>query len=369
MTKPQTISARVGDKQYSIIVGNDLEKELIEAVQARQPSRVALVSDDTVGVICGHRVFSWLTKAGFHVDTLFFPGGEQNKTQATVSRIQADMLAHQYGRDSLIVAVGGGVVGDVAGYVAATYMRGIPYIQVPTTILAMVDSSIGGKVGVDTPHGKNTIGTFWQPEAVISDIQFLGSLDSTQIASGILEAVKSFLTADKDALALVEKLDLEKPLSTTEELQEVIIRAASFKSSVVERDEREENERRILNFGHTVGHAIELLSSYKMPHGFAVGYGILVETKIAEDLGILSATNRKKVYTYLERFGIKPEGLKDFKVDDVLEAMKGDKKTRASTIHCVLLSGIGSIYTKGGQFAHPVEESVIRKGYVSLMET
>src|SRR3989338_9009390 len=358
--------AQTKEGNYPITVGVGLEKELVVAVKETDAVRVAVIADQTVGLKWGPSVLATLANAGITAELFTFPAGEKYKTQETVTNFQNQLLRKRFGRDTLILALGGGVVGDVAGYVAATFLRGVPFIQMPTTLLAMVDSSIGGKVGVDTEYGKNTIGAFWQPQAVIADIAFLNGLPKREFVSGLLEAVKSFFTADKEALALVDALDLDDPLSTEKELQDAVVRAAKFKAGVVARDEREENERRILNFGHTVGHAIELLSGYAMPHGFAVGYGMLVETKIAEDLGILSPEDRAVVAKYLVRFGIAPEGLKEFGADDVLETMKGDKKTRGGAIHCVLLSGIGSVSTEGGQFAHPVAEDVIRKAYRSL---
>ncbi len=364
---PVKFSSGISDANYAIVVGLDIEKDLVEIVmRAGAGRRVAVISDDVVGKKFGESIISAIS-AEVVAELFTFPHGEKNKNQTTVSAMQDQLLKKRYGRDTLIVALGGGVVGDVAGYVAATYMRGVPYIQIPTTLLAMVDSSVGGKVGVDTSHGKNTIGAFWQPSAMIADLKFLKDLPSREITSGLLEAIKSFFTSDKEALRIVETLNLVDPFSSLEALQGIIVRSIKLKSGVVARDPREENERRILNFGHTVGHAIEFLSGYEMPHGFAVGYGMLVEMKIAEDLGILSPEDRATLYSYLERFGITPDGIKGFNVNNVLDAIKGDKKARAGRIYCVLLNGIGSVSIEGGQFAHPVEEAVVRNAYESLI--
>ena len=358
MSAPVRFSSGIPDADYTIIVGTSLEKELVAAVQDLGAGRIAIISDETVAKKWGKGVASVL-----RAELLTFPAGEKNKTQETVSALQSELLKKRFGRDTIIVALGGGVVGDVAGYVAATFLRGVPYIQVPTTLLAMVDSSIGGKVGVDTEYGKNTVRAFWQPRAVIADLRFLAGLPLREVKSGLLEAIKGFFTSDKVALVLIDSLDLDDPLSKPTALQEIVVRAMKFKAGVVARDEREENERRVLNFGHTVGHAIELLSGYRVPHGFAVGYGILVETKLAEDLGILSDKDRAIVVEYLARFGIAPAGLKEYDSDAVIEAMMGDKKAKAGTIYCVLLDGIGSVYTAGGQYAHPVESSAVREAY------
>ena len=368
--EPARFSSGIPGADHAIIVGLELEKELIAAVQsAGAGGRVAVISDDVVGKKWGGGVVSSLAEAGIAAELFTFPHGEKNKHQATASSLQDELLKKRYGRDTLILALGGGVVGDVAGYVAATYLRGVPYIQIPTTLLAMVDSSIGGKVGVDTQYGKNSVGAFWQPSAVIADLKFLQGLPQKEIVSGLLEAIKSFFTSDKDALRAVDTLTLVDPLSSPEALREIVVRSIKFKAGVVARDEREENERMILNFGHTVGHAVELLSGYEMPHGFAVGYGMLVETKIAEDLGVLPSADRALVCSYLERFGITAAGLKDFKVDDVLEAMKGDKKARGGAIYCVLIRAIGAVSTEGGNYAHLVEEAVVRNAYQSITQS
>lgn len=361
-------SSGIPGADYFVVVGFDLEKDLVEAVKREAAgSRVALISDDVVEKKWGGSIVSSLSNAGVPVELFTFPHGEKHKHQATASALQDELLKKRYGRDTLILALGGGVVGDVAGYVAATFLRGVPYIQVPTTLLAMVDSSIGGKVGVDTSYGKNTVGAFWQPAAVISDLRFLEGLPKREVISGLLEALKSFFTSDRDALHVIDALNLNEPLSSPEALQEIVVRSIRFKAGVVARDEREENERKILNFGHTVGHAIELLSGYQTPHGFAVGYGMLVEARVSELLGILPARDRVAIDRYLARFGIKPSGLKKYPVTKVLGVIKGDKKTRRGIPHYVLLRSIGSVYVKGGQYAHPVPTRIVRKAYESLL--
>lgn len=351
---------------YPLVIGYHLEDRIAAALHT-EGKRVVVISDSTVGEKWGADVRTRLGERGISAELFTFPAGEQNKTQENVTRLQNFLLQNHYGRDSIIVALGGGVAGDLAGYVAATYMRGIPYINVPTTLLAMVDSSVGGKVGVDTPYGKNTIGAFWQPRGVFADLRFLQGLPKKEFISGLLEAVKTFITSDKSALALVEKLDLDAPLGTRDVLQEIVARSVRFKAGVASRDEREENERRILNFGHTVGHAIELLSGFSMPHGYAVGYGMLVEAKISELMGILPAEACAELFALLRRFDIEPAGLKPYAIDKVLEAMKTDKKSRGGVAYCVLLQSIGSVLIKDGQYAHPVEEVVVQRAYESLL--
>src|SRR3989344_7544516 len=222
-----TFSSGIRGADYTIIVGTNLEKELVAAVQNLGADRIAVISDETVGLKWGEGVAGVLS-----AELLTFPAGEKNKTQETVSALQSELLKKRFGRDTIIVALGGGVVGDVAGYVAATFLRGVPYIQVPTTLLAMVDSSIGGKVGVDTEYGKNTVGAFWQPSAVIADLRFLEGLPPRELTSGLLEAIKSFFTSDSDGLRAVDALDQKEPLTSPEHLQEIVVRSVRFKSGV-----------------------------------------------------------------------------------------------------------------------------------------
>lgn len=366
----KNIEVRSDGGAYTISIGSDLTDELISSVKRTgEAHRVVVISDDMVAEKLGTEVLKRLASAGIQADLETFPHGEKNKTQDNATKLTHALLEKKCGRDTLLVALGGGVVGDVAGYVAATYMRGIPYLNMPTTLLSMVDASVGGKVGVDTPFGKNTIGAFWQPKAVLIDIEFLRALPKEQVLSGLIEATKVFYTADKSALSIVDSLDVSDPLAKPELLQDIIARAVEFKAGVAERDEREANERRILNFGHTVGHAIELLSQYSIPHGFAVGLGILVETKIAEDLGVLATNDRQYIVGHLARFGVEEAQLKEYNVDEVIDAMKRDKKAKAGSMYFVLLKGIGSVSTEDGQFAHAVEESVVKNAYQAVVNS
>ncbi|QQG37850.1 MAG: 3-dehydroquinate synthase [Candidatus Kaiserbacteria bacterium] len=352
---------------YSVFVGFGLSKELKAVLEKEaRKRRIAIITDDRVGSAIAPGFLATLQTISFEAELFTFPHGEKNKTQETATRVQHELLKKGFGRDTLVIALGGGVAGDLGGYVAATYMRGVPYVHVPTTLLAMVDSSIGGKVGVDTPYGKNTVGAFAQPKAVIADLDFLRSLPEREFQSGLLEAVKSFITSDVEALTLAEELDLNNPLGRPDLLLDLVARSIAFKAEVVSRDEREGNERQILNFGHTVGHAFELLSEYSLPHGFAVGYGMLVEMKIAELLGILSATERAAIVDILSRLGILQRDVPQFSTEKILEAMKADKKTRAGVPQFVLLQSRGAVDTSDGEYAHAVEERTVREALQSL---
>jgi len=248
--------------------------------------------------------------------------------------------------------------------VAATYLRGVPYIQMPTTLLAMVDSSVGGKVGINTPFGKNTVGAFYQPKAVIADLNFLVKQSRKELINGLMEAVKTFFTSDKEALSLAIELNLDSPLKTRDILQEIVFRSLQIKAGIAERDETEVNERKVVNFGHTIGHSIELLSGYRLPHGYAVGYGMLVEAKTSEMLNILSPEECNFVTNYLKTFGITSAPLRKFQAGQVIKASKNDKKVRGGKPYYILLESIGRVHKKDGQFAHAVKDSVVKKAFL-----
>ncbi|OGG57569.1 3-dehydroquinate synthase [Candidatus Kaiserbacteria bacterium RIFCSPHIGHO2_01_FULL_55_17] len=360
---PKKLSVKIKGASYPIVIGVRLEKELLRAVAREGKRRIAIIADTKTHALFGSSLVRALKKDGRAVDLLSFPPGERRKNQKTVVALHHALLKKHFGRDTLIIALGGGVVGDVAGFVAATYLRGVPYIQIPTTLMAIIDSSVGGKVGVDTKYGKNLIGAFYQPRAVIADISRVASLPERQVVNGLIEAVKKFITNDKHSLPLALQFDTAHPLKDPRLLQRIVYASVRSKVRVVMADEEEHNERRILNFGHTVGHAIEFVSKYTLPHGFAVAYGMLVEAKVAELLGILPPEERFLLQGILARFGFEGSALKRYPVGKVLHALKGDKKARRGVPHYVLLKRVGSVYTKGGQYAHPVSERIVRKAY------
>ncbi len=364
--KTKKILVEVG-KSYPMYIGTNLEKELVHAVLAEKATRVAIITDSTVGKQHGTRVLKIFKDAEMAVEIFTFKAGESNKNQKTVTSLQHELLKRGYGRDTLIVALGGGVVGDVAGFVAATYLRGVPYIHVPTSLLAMVDSSVGGKVGIDTAYGKNTIGAFWQPQAVIMDFQFLKTLPLHEFVNGYFEAIKTFITSDARMFARAKTLHIESPLADMELVADIIHRSVEIKAEIVARDEREQNERRVVNFGHTIGHAIELLSKFKIPHGFSVGYGMLVETEIARSLKILSQKDADAIREYLATLGITARPLSKFPVKKILEMTRADKKSKGGMPHYVLVNGIGSVYTHKGQFAHAVSDAVVTTALLELV--
>jgi 3-dehydroquinate synthase len=278
------------------------------------------------------------------------------------------MLAQHCGRDTVILALGGGVVGDLAGFTAATYMRGIPYIQLPTTLLAMVDSSIGGKTGIDTPQGKNLIGAFWQPTAVVADLDCLKTLSPTQLINGLIEAIKMFLTSDKTGLDYVQH-NLEKIVAgDIEALSYVISHAIAIKIDVVQRDEKEQNLRMILNFGHTIGHALEKMTHYDLLHGYAVGLGILVEAKIAQLKGLLSAEDYHTIEMLLAELEITRDHLLGFDPKEIIQNTKSDKKTKHGHVNYILLEKLGKYHEKNAHVAHPIDDELVTQAFLTLRE-
>src|SRR2546429_1230277 len=271
------------------------------------------------------------------------------------------LLAARIGRDSAVIALGGGVVGDVAGFVAATYLRGIPCVQVPTTLLAMIDSSIGGKTGVDVPAGKNLLGAFHQPRLVVADLDVLGSLPPPQLAAGMAEAVKHGVIADRQ---YVDVLDQEHAAVTTRDvgaLERVVRRSVEIKAEVVAADEREAGRRAILNFGHTVAHAIEATTKFATLHGEAVAIGMAYETRLAEALGIAEAGTADRGRRLLARYNLPLELPESATADALVRAMQLDKKARQGTVRFALPAAIGRMHPDGKSWTVAAPASAVRE--------
>ena len=321
---------------------------------------IVIITDHTVKKLYAQTLARSLKQLGWRVLLLAFPAGEASKNQRTKNRLETQMLRHGCGRHTLCVALGGGVAGDIGGFIAATYMRGIPLIQLPTSLLAMVDSSVGGKTAINTAYGKNLIGAFWQPQAVIADIHCLRTLPKLHLINGLIEAIKMFLTHDRKSFQYLQK-HLAGCLSGDEKiLQTVIKRAVTIKAAVVAADEREHlGMRMTLNFGHTIGHALEKISGYKILHGYAVAYGILVEAKIAELLGILAPADYMAIATLLAKLAIFPQELSHYSHKKIIQATKYDKKIQSGKVRYVLLKNIGQVYSKPQTFTHPISDELV----------
>jgi 3-dehydroquinate synthase len=278
---------------------------------------------------------------------------ESAKRLRTVERLCRELVRRGADRTSTLVAVGGGVVGDVAGLAAAVYMRGIALVQVPTTLLAQVDSSIGGKTGVNLPEGKNLIGAFWPPRLVVTDPELLRSLPRRQLRAGLYEVIKSAVIADAGLFELLER-HLRLPLEPAV-LEQVVARTAAVKASVVSRDEREQRLRQILNFGHTVGHALEAATHYRgLLHGEAVGWGMVAATEIARRTGRLKATDAERIRRVIEALGPLPR--LPVSAERVLTFLHADKKARQGRLHWILPRRIGA-----AEIAADVPETLVRE--------
>ena len=307
--------------------------------------RVGLIADETVWQLCQAGRLGSVTWTG---DTLTVPAGEASKSRETWVQLSDALLEKRFGRDSGLVGLGGGMVGDLTGFVAATYMRGIPYLLAPTTLLAMVDASVGGKTGVNTTQGKNLIGSFHPPVAVVADPRTLVSLPEPEFRSGLAEAVKHGLIADASYFAWIESQAQPILRRDPEVLVHLVRRSVEIKAAVVSEDERESGRRAILNAGHTVAHALESTSAFQLSHGEAVALGLVAECRLAERLGIAPPDVHLRLGALLDQLGLPvrlPEGLDRA---TVLARMSHDKKNRSTRIHCALVAGVGRMHADGG---------------------
>lgn len=352
------VSAGAGD--YVVSVGPGLLDDAGRRIREAAPgvSRWAVVSDDRVAPLYAERVVGALEADGRRADLHVFPAGEASKTRREWMRLTDRLLESGLGRDGGVVAVGGGVTGDLAGFVAATYMRGLPVVQVPTSVVAMVDSAVGGKTGVDTAHGKNLVGAFHPPRLVLVDPEVIGTLAREERAQGWAEAIKHGAIADRSYLeglgSRAEGLLDGEPGA----VEWAVTRSIEIKTEVVGGDEREAGLREILNFGHTLGHALEAASDYRLAHGSAVALGMILEARVGEALGITAADVAPRLVEALERFGL-PTRLDGSGSGDAPLApwLLRDKKARRGRVRVVLLARLGEVARAddgGSPWAHAV---------------
>lgn len=318
---------------YDVLIGAGLLNEIGKKIRAiHAPCRAAIVTDETVGALYGARVKNALKGAGFEPAYYAFPAGEAQKTLETYGRVLRFLVQSGTTRGDLIVALGGGVVGDLAGFAAATYLRGIPFVQVPTTLLCAVDASVGGKTAVDLPEGKNLVGAFHQPALVLCDTDTFLSLPQTRMADGAAESVKHGLIADE---SLFERM---RTGAWREQIEETVARNVEIKRSFVVGDERDLGKRQLLNFGHTIGHAVETLSGFSLSHGQAVAIGIACETRAGNRMGLGDADINAAVAA-LEANGLPT--VCAFPAEKVLEIALRDKKRLGDRISVGVLERFG----------------------------
>ena len=347
---------------YPIAVAAGALDKLPEIVKKAAPgSRIAIITDSNVGSRYAARIASSLGAKSS--DLLEIPSGEQFKTRQTWGRLTDDLLSRGFGRDSVIVALGGGVVGDIAGFVAATFMRGVPVIQVPTSLLAMVDASVGGKTGVDTPAGKNLVGAFHQPAAVVIDPQVLQTLPPEHLRAGFAEIVKHGVVADAEyferSSSFIERWSLGNHQSIPE-LSAIIERSIEIKAAIVARDERESGLRKVLNFGHTIAHAIEAATSFETLHGEAVAIGLVAEARMAERMGVAMNGTARVIERACRAAGL-PTSVPQIPADTLIGYTRSDKKARAGRVEYALPKRIGEMAGADSGWTLPVDEDVVRE--------
>lgn len=358
-----TVTVRHALGSYPVYVEAGILARLGDLTGRHLPRRrVALIADASV-----HRLLAEGRLAGAHWDgaVLTFPPGERSKTRETWGRLTDELLRLGFGRDSGIVALGGGVAGDLAGFVAATYMRGIPCLQVPTTLLAMLDASVGGKTGVDTPEGKNLIGAFHPPVAVLADPLVLATLPDREYRAGLAEAVKHGLIADREYFAWIEGSVAALRARDPAALQHLVRRSVEIKAEVVGEDEREAGRRAILNAGHTVAHALERATDFRLPHGEAVGLGLVAEAALATGLGLASPEAGARLAALLERLGLPTRVGEPLGEERILAAMGSDKKNRAGGVRFALPRGVGTM-GGGPEWTTEAGEPAIRAALKSI---
>ncbi len=309
--------------------------------------RYAVVTDANVAPLWGDTVLRLLRQEGLVADPIVVAAGERAKSRESWAEVLDSLLALGLGRDGCVVAVGGGAVGDLAGFAAATFLRGIPVVQVPTTLLAMVDASVGGKTGIDLPAGKNLAGAFHHPRLVLVDPSTLATLPDQELRSGLAEVVKHGAIADSTYLVgvMAERDAIFDRVASV--LAVVVARSIQIKASFAASDPYELGPRKALNAGHTIGHAVELLSGYALPHGHAVGIGLVVETRAGELAGLTAGGTAARVELALGTLGLPTRVPAAMDPAAVLAAARSDKKTRAAQLHYAVLSGIGAVARTG----------------------
>ncbi len=357
----QTLTVDLGDRSYPIYIGPGLlrNKELYSPhIKGRQ---VLIVTNETVAPIYLDDVMYALTD--YQVDTVILPDGEKYKDLDTLNMIFDELLDRRHNRTTTLIALGGGVIGDMTGFAAATYQRGVNFIQVPTTLLSQVDSSVGGKTAVNHALGKNMIGAFHQPQAVIADTDTLETLPLREMAAGMAEVIKYGLISDSEFYAWLQDNVAGLMSGDDESLAEAIYRSCENKASVVAQDEREGGIRATLNLGHTFGHAIEAHQGYgKWLHGEAVGAGMMMAADLSRRLGYLSEKDEHDLLRLLQAAHLPVKGPRDMSCDDYISRMAVDKKVLDGALRLVLLKGIGEAYITSEVPRDLLEETLMAYG-------
>jgi 3-dehydroquinate synthase len=339
------IPVDLGARRYTVAVGHGLGRLLPDLLKGFRGRRLVLVAGRRVFRLHGRPIERGLRGLG-PVHLALVPDGEPHKSRATLERLYEAFVRARLGRDGAVVALGGGVVGDVAGYAAATWMRGVDWVVLPTTLLSMVDSSVGGKVGINHPRGKNLIGAFHQPRAVVADLELLETLPARERRSGVFEVLKCGVLADRPLFEALREGPPDLLGGPPAAVESAVASAVRVKAEVVEKDEREGGLRRVLNLGHTIGHALETVTRYRrFTHGEAVGWGLVGAAALARDRGLLATGTFDAIAGAVDRVGPRPP-LSDLRVGPLLDALRRDKKSRGERLVFVLPRAVGRVVVR-----------------------
>ena len=339
----EQITVDLGDRSYPIYIGEGLLGQLPVLMAANGISgRLMVITNQVVAKLHANIVMESLIAGGFQPELIVIPDGEAYKSLVTAGKLYDSLARRHAERGTPVLALGGGVIGDLAGFIAATYQRGVPFIQLPTTLLAQVDSSIGGKVAVNVGKLKNMAGAFYQPRMVVSDSSVLRTLPPQEIQNGLAEVIKSAVIRGPELFDYLEKSIPAIFAGDTEALSFIVSHTAEVKARVVEQDETDANLRQILNFGHTLGHAVEYASNFSIKHGMAVAIGMAAASRLANRMGLLSETDLKRIVGIIASAGL-PVYLPIKQPDALMSALSHDKKIADGKIRFILPTGIGSV--------------------------
>ena len=340
----KSLTVGLGERSYPILIEQGLLDNIGgELLKNPFAKRYAIVADDHVAALFGERLLVSLHDSGIQAEMITFAQGEASKNLATIGALSSSLARMGFDRKDGLLALGGGVSGDITGFVAACYMRGIPFAQVPTTLLAQVDSSVGGKTGVDIPEGKNLVGAFYQPQAVFIDSLFLRQLPQNELLNGLAEVIKYGVIYDRDFFRFLEMHLKDILAMDLQVLEDVVARCCKIKAAVVEADEKESDLRRILNFGHTIGHAVEAVSGYKLAHGAAVAMGMVAAAELAVLKGILEPKVKERLTNLIHEFGLPVTIPQEYDRSRIQEYLLADKKTIGGKVFFVLPTAIGKV--------------------------
>jgi len=346
---------------YEIRIGKGiLDRVMLLIAKNHKAARYAIVTDSNVNRLYGRTMIDGMEKAGLKAFVIEIPAGESSKNITVVMDVAGKLLAEGADRETMLIALGGGVVGDLTGFIASVYMRSVPYIQVPTTLIGQLDSAIGGKTAVDLPQGKNLLGTFYQPRAVFADVSFLDSLPDREFNNGLAEMIKYGIIEDE---SLFRRLDEDMDAIKSRDpgmLLKMIETCCRIKKSIVEIDEREQGLRRILNFGHTLGHALEAASHYSLSHGEGVALGMIAAARLSVIMNYLPRAESDRVKSVITKAGLPTTIDASLSTNEVIRRFRADKKKKDDVIHFVLIKKIGMPFVNGSiheqQIADVLEE-------------